>query len=527
MEKIEIEESYYQRPDKFLVVIIYDISDNKRRNEMGKLLKGFGQRVQRSSFECSLSIKQYNKLIRQIDRFAQRDDLIRVYRLSGRTQVKIWGERKCWDEEEDIIFIIKKERNKVKYKLISFLGTSCYQETKYRIDDFCYESSYIQEALIHSILEKINEQDELQVFVLLTDKAKKTNYEHNSDREMKRSFSEIVFSEQVSVMPVHIPDGKTEEEIWTIFNTIFDLLESGDRVYMDTTHGFRSLPMVLSAILNYAHFIFEDLTLEEIFYGAYEAQQEGCSPVFHLKPFVLLQNWAVGADKFLNSGDAALFEHMSAEIKHLRQNISDSIYLKHLGELSKELRYFMLSLKTNRVSEVIDKALKIQKIFKQIDDCAAEKIGILDPFLRIIGQIRAMTSNFREEDFIWNIHEIAKLCYRFGMYQQTYTLVEENVINCLMKNSCKKMEDYFGYNKRESFKVAYKNCFYMKNPDQAILSKIDTRYLNKQCFDFFNLKKTRNDINHAGMAEAGKVHSAKEIKDGGEKRLLDFERLFL
>lgn len=413
----------------------------------------------------------------------------------------------------------------MKYKLISFLGTSYYQTTKYRINDFCYESTYIQEALIHSILRELHEQDELQVFVLLTEKAEKINYEHNGNQEMQKSFSEITFSEQVAVTPVRIPDGKTEEEIWKIFNIIFDLLESGDRVYMDITHGFRSLPMVLSAMLNYAHFIFKDLTLEEIFYGAYEAQQDGYSPVFRLTPFVMLQNWAVGADKFLNTGDADLFEHMSAEIKQLKQNVSDSVYLKHLGDLSKELRYFMLSLKTNRVSDVIERALKIQKIFEQIDDCAAEKIGILDPFLHVIGQIRTMTSNFREGDLIWNIQEIAKLCYRFGMYQQTYTLVQENVINCLMKNSCKKMEDYFGYKKRDSFKEAYRKWFYKKNPDQAILSKIDVRYLNTSCFHFFNSEKTRNDINHAGMA--GNVHSAKEIKDGGEKRLLDFERLFL
>ena len=298
----------------------------------------------------------------------------------------------------------------MEYKLISFLGTSYYQETKYKIDDFCYESTYIQEALIHSILEKLDEQDTLQVFVLLTEKAKKTNYEHNADREKQKSFSEINFSGRVSVTPMSIPDGKTEEEIWLIFNTIFDLLESGDRIYMDITHGFRSLPMVLSAMLNYAQFIFKDLTLKEIFYGAYEAQLEGCSPVFHLTPFVMLQNWAVGADKFLNTGDANLFEHMSAEIRQLKQNISDSIYLKHLGELSKELRYFMLSLKTNRVSDVINRALKIQKIFEQIDDCGTEKIGALAPFLHVIGQIRTMTANFREGDLIWNVHEIAKLC---------------------------------------------------------------------------------------------------------------------
>ena len=111
------------------------------------------------------------------------------------------------------------------------------------------------------------------------------------------------------------------------------------------------------------------------------------------------------------------------------------------------------------------------------------------------------------------------------MYQQPYTLIEENVVNCLMKNSCKKTEDYFKYKKRDSFKKAYQKWFRKENPDQAILSKIDARYLNAPCFHFLDCDKIRNDVNHGGMA--GNSHSAKEIKNGGGKKLEDFERLFL
>ena len=39
---------------KYLMIIIYDISDNKRRAKLSKYLQGFGFRVQRSAFEAIL-----------------------------------------------------------------------------------------------------------------------------------------------------------------------------------------------------------------------------------------------------------------------------------------------------------------------------------------------------------------------------------------------------------------------------------------------------------------------------------------
>lgn len=84
----------YNTPDerrKHLVVIIYDIMDNKRRAKLAKYLQSFGFRVQRSAFECILDQKRYNRLVDGINKFISKEDLLRIYRLSGYADVKLWG----------------------------------------------------------------------------------------------------------------------------------------------------------------------------------------------------------------------------------------------------------------------------------------------------------------------------------------------------------------------------------------------------------------------------------------------------
>ncbi len=63
------------------VVVAYDIESNARRQRLVRLLGGFGERVQRSVFECDLNGRELSQLIARLRRFAQPEDAIRVYRL--------------------------------------------------------------------------------------------------------------------------------------------------------------------------------------------------------------------------------------------------------------------------------------------------------------------------------------------------------------------------------------------------------------------------------------------------------------
>lgn len=99
-----MEEFGYDREMKYLILIIYDISDNKRRYNLSKHLEKYGTRVQRSSFEARLNKRQLNRMIDGIESIIKKDDNIRIYKLYGYDEVKIYGD-KDYEKVEDVYII--------------------------------------------------------------------------------------------------------------------------------------------------------------------------------------------------------------------------------------------------------------------------------------------------------------------------------------------------------------------------------------------------------------------------------------
>ncbi len=89
---------------KYIVVIIYDISDNKRRRNVVKCLKGYGIRVQESAFECILDKIKFEKLAREVKRYIDiNKDLLRIYKLTNRNEIINFGDTKLTGFENTII----------------------------------------------------------------------------------------------------------------------------------------------------------------------------------------------------------------------------------------------------------------------------------------------------------------------------------------------------------------------------------------------------------------------------------------
>lgn len=88
---------------KYIVLIIYDISDDIHRRNLIKILSNFGLRVQKSAFEGRLNKRQYNKLLSKIDKYFKDGDNIRIYRLQEYEEVKVYGTRNYADEEIIVI----------------------------------------------------------------------------------------------------------------------------------------------------------------------------------------------------------------------------------------------------------------------------------------------------------------------------------------------------------------------------------------------------------------------------------------
>lgn len=66
-----------------LVLVVYDIPNNKRRLKLSNFLEGHGRRVQDSVFECFLSLDEMRQLHQKIEKRVKADeDDVRFYWIS-------------------------------------------------------------------------------------------------------------------------------------------------------------------------------------------------------------------------------------------------------------------------------------------------------------------------------------------------------------------------------------------------------------------------------------------------------------
>ena len=88
----------------YIVLVIYDISDNKRRLKISKYLESYGHRVQKSCFEARLSKKKYEQMISDLEKMVTEEENIRIYRIRSYEEIRLIGS-KDYSQEEDIIII--------------------------------------------------------------------------------------------------------------------------------------------------------------------------------------------------------------------------------------------------------------------------------------------------------------------------------------------------------------------------------------------------------------------------------------
>lgn len=77
--------------DKLHFVISYDISNNRLRAQLARLLEGYGVRVQYSVFECRLEYERYQELLKKMKEYSEKfeEDSIRIYRICKNCEQEI------------------------------------------------------------------------------------------------------------------------------------------------------------------------------------------------------------------------------------------------------------------------------------------------------------------------------------------------------------------------------------------------------------------------------------------------------
>jgi len=331
---------------------------------------------------------------------------------------------------------------------ISFLGTSDYVPCTYYMskENFeCENVRFVQEATVRIACKEWSSDDRIIIFT--TQEAYNKNWLNNGHidkrtgkrlnrRGLMECLSDPALGLSCEIVQKGIPDGKSEEEIWEIFNIVFRALREGDEVVFDITHAFRSLPMLAVVILNYAK-VTKWISLKAVYYGAFEVigtPQEAKNiplerrraPIFDLTVFDQLIDWTVAIDRFIESGDAALIERLtkSGRVKEiLAETKGGDANAAAIRDIGRTLKSFCDALATCRGPEISPIAMSLQRKLQQCEDT-----GLLPPFQPLFGLLEKSISSFTGQTIVDGL-TAAKWCFEHSLLQQAYTILQETLIS--------------------------------------------------------------------------------------------------
>ncbi len=314
---------------------------------------------------------------------------------------------------------------------ISFLGTNNYVECYYSNDEH-YPVRFIQEALIRETCKDWTVNDHIYIFC--TKDAESKNWVDNGQEKIWEEVEKVGLETRLKSLNLKVPfekvrikEGFSVEEIWDIFDTVYDgTLKNGDQIYFDVTHAFRSIPLFSTVLFNYSRFM-KDTEIMAIKYGAFEKlgtafdvrkkdlRDRGVAPILDLINIVRLQEYTEIASNLVNFGKT---KKLSTE---LQADNSDNRMLNFLCRSISELDEFIA---TNQLSKIREgNFIATFRTFVRPGSKQQPK-----PIKEILDKIKSETSAFGEKGSNINIETAIKWAKDHEMLVQAYSLAGEYIV---------------------------------------------------------------------------------------------------
>jgi CRISPR-associated DxTHG motif protein len=321
---------------------------------------------------------------------------------------------------------------------------------------------------------------------------------------------------------VDIPEGRSEQELWEIFDRVASAVDEGDTILLDITHAFRSIPMIVFAVAAYLRRT-KKVTIAHVVYGAFEARDENNrAPIFDLTPLLELLDWTSGAEALLERGDAGLIaDKMIAAQQTLRRTGTGTpARLKTLGQ---KLQDFSQALHLSRPREVMRTAHKLLSLLEEARD-EFQRWAL--PFALLAEQIRRELEPlaFAKPDALSreNLERqvgLVEYYLRKGLVVQAITLAREWVVSFVLLYGGKEewRKGWLKHSNREEAEQALGAAAARQRGENAELPEWFDRLPNKEELgELWNkLGDLRNDLAHCAMRE--NARSARAIEQDAKE----------
>ena len=307
---------------------------------------------------------------------------------------------------------------------------------------------------------------------------------------------------------VKMPEGRSKEEIWQIFNVLFSCVNEGDEIWLDVTHGFRSIPMLVLTAVPYLRLL-KKAEVKSITYGAYEAKgSDGTVPIFDLTDFVGLMDWTNAAGNFVRYG---IFDDCKKLMEEANRPIMKATAGKDAEgvscrDVSKAVDNFTQALIQNHLEDVIVPGVP-SKVFENIAQLENAELRIA-PLGPLMQQISSKLKPFEKNSY-GNVFTAVRWCIDHKLLQNGFSILFEGCISIAVRKlvqdglvpaDLEKEEATRGIPVRVSLEWA-------KEKESEQCPELEQRYRNSMfngyqeyAKKFEELNKARNQYMHCGTS---------------------------
>lgn len=317
---------------------------------------------------------------------------------------------------------------------VSFLGTSNYLETYYTFNGVksLGPVRFVQEVLIEKLCQRWTQDDQILIFCTKESKAKNWFDNGQGNEKIEGFFTRLTqLKLPVQIEMVEISEGFSEEEIWSIFNSVYEKLEDGDNIYFDVTHAFRSIPLFSTVLFNYAHYL-KQTNLIGVYYGAFEKLgpaylvskipiENRIAPIIDLTSLIKLQELSSAANNLHQYGK---METISELIGVVQDRGKDGQNINHV---KKNMKGFDLAISTCKL-DIIKQGELIRDLQTFVNAVKKSKF-LTNVHQQLIVKVQNEISVFKPYDTYTNVEVAIDWARKYGMIQQAYTLAEELTIS--------------------------------------------------------------------------------------------------
>lgn len=366
-------------------------------------------------------------------------------------------------------------------RLLTFCGTGRYTETTYHWDAKEYPTAMLPCGLAEWL-----KPDAIHVGI--TPEAAT----HENWQRLQESLP--------AAIGLPIPNGDQPGDEWKLLEAVAAICEPGDVIWIDVTHGFRALPMLMLVSVFYLQMT-RKVEVGGILYGAFQPKRPERTPVVDLTGIVDLMRWLQAAQSFRDTVDASA-------LSSLLEGIHRQAWMQRVpgGAAPRKLQSFAGSLRRTgqafRANQPLELARNASCLLGELNEAENELRSWAAPFALLLDQMRGQIDCWQQSD-LQAMRRLVRHYFELDLLMQAAFLAREWVVCAVLV-----MRGETDLVQRDSRMLAENMLNQMckaKQPKgirEPILEEthwLESQAVSKHLAGVWNLNPTRNTLAHCGQ----------------------------